>query len=162
MKIMGSYLMIGYFDGSFDLITLQNKKIAKILSVKAKADSQYGFVRDIYVKQVSNGDLYLLGLFVDQDEKRRAYSMGHFVISTSQDLKLTRSSEVVSLYSVPNSDKVPSKLQHRCEFYWWEQFRCLGSTGVAVPYGKGLIGILDLQKCHAEEVFVKAHSAITG
>lgn len=127
MKIMGTYLMIGYFDGSFDLISLQNKKCARILSVKAKADSQYGFVRDIYLKQVSNGDLYLLGLFVNQDHKERAYHMGHFVISTSQDLKLTRSSDVVHLYSVQNSEKLTSKLQHRCEFYWWEQFRCLGS-----------------------------------
>jgi hypothetical protein len=70
--------------------------------------------------------------------------MGHFVISTSEGLKLDRSSEVVYLYSIKNTDKQRSKLQHRVEFYWWEQFRSLGKAGVAVPYGLNIFGILKL------------------
>jgi hypothetical protein len=88
--------------------------------------------------------------------------MGHFVVSTAEGLNLERSSEIVHLYSIPNNDKKTSKLQHRVEFYWWEQFRCLEKLGVAVPYGKNILGIVKLDKCYEDQVFVKAHSAYTA
>lgn len=63
MEILGKYLVIGFFDGSFDIISLENKETASKLTIKASEEK--GFVRDVHMKTCSNGDLYFLTLFVD-------------------------------------------------------------------------------------------------
>lgn len=94
--------------------------------------------------------------------------MGHFVIS--KKLEVQKSSQTAQINSIENENK-DTKFQHRCEFYWWEQFRCLGHKGVAVPLSEknentgkieNIIGILDVEKCLTDEKFTKSHSAYTG
>lgn len=117
MEIIGKYLAVGFFDGSIDIISLENKDLATILTIKQK-EGAHGFVRDIHIHHAqTNGDLCLLVLFVDQKATKRTLSMAHYVLS--QNFELKRSSETVKIYSVLNTDKV-HKLQHRVEFYWWE------------------------------------------
>jgi hypothetical protein len=78
MKIIDKYLVIGFFYGSFALISLDDKTTANILTFEAK---NKGFVRDIHCHVTPDEHLYLLVLFVNQDEKLRSYEMGHFVFS---------------------------------------------------------------------------------
>jgi hypothetical protein len=83
MEILGKYLVLGFFDGSFDIISLENKEIASKLTIKAVEDK--GFVRDIHLRTMAkNGDLYLVTLFVNQTEEHRSYNMAHFVLSLNE------------------------------------------------------------------------------
>lgn len=44
MEVIGKYLAVGFFDGSIDIISLENKDLATILTIKQK-EGAHGFVR---------------------------------------------------------------------------------------------------------------------
>jgi hypothetical protein len=83
MTVVDSVLIIGYLNGCVQIFNLDTEEIELQI-----AGSHLNCVRDVhYHVSTESNNKYLAVLYVDNDQKKRTYSMKQFLFTNQEDFK---------------------------------------------------------------------------